>query len=289
MRRRVLAALVALLAAAGLARAGDEDDPDAIAWYVDARRLVYDEDLPAAIELFGRVVAAHPSSDVADDALYMIGWCWERRADGEPRAVEAWLRLARRYGASPWLDEAAAGLARLGAADKIRLLLRERLAAEGAVAHRAADALAALGDGSVLPGLRDRLAAGDHEAAEALARLGRAGADALATAARDESRAAAERAVALEGFALAVREGGLDAAWVAAVVAELEKTHPNRRLVRSLRREVEPDDAKLGTTVNERSGSDESEQIARLERRVAALKEQVEALERIVAELERKR
>jgi len=266
-----------------------EEDAKTLTQYADARRLVYEDDLPAAIELFGRVVREHPGSGVADDALYMIGWCWERRPDGEPRAIEAWVRFARRYGTSPWLDEAADGLNRLGAVESVRALLKERAAAgDSPLARRAADALAALGDASVLPSLRTRLAAGDRDAARALSRLGRPGADALANAALDEKRTEAERAAALEGFAHAVRTGKLDDKWVRSVLVTLEKTHPNRRAVRAIGSwggdaRNEPAD-KTGRAHD----LDPAEQIARLERRVEGLKKQIEALERIVAELEKR-
>jgi hypothetical protein len=89
--------LVPLVAAVAQAEGNEKAPPLSVPvkHYLEARKLLYDDDLPSAVELFERVVREHADSEVADDSLYWAAWCRARMPDSRPRAVEAWLRLLK--------------------------------------------------------------------------------------------------------------------------------------------------------------------------------------------------
>jgi tetratricopeptide (TPR) repeat protein len=258
------------------ARAEEEPAP-AIRHYLDARKMLFDDDLESAVELFGRVVREHPDADVADDALYWMAWAHRSLPDGRPRAVEAYLRLLRRYPESPWLDEAAAALRESGRDEALGILRKRLNETDKAAARRyAVVALAALRDESVLPELEKRLSDGDVEAAIGLSRLGTGGVAALETALKNGDLGPAARTAAFRGYArAALAEKAVKPDRATKVLVEIETDEtllPLRREIRGLIAALRPDEKE----------EDLAETVRRLRREVAELKKQVADLETIV-------
>jgi len=280
---RTTTVLLLLLAFVAPAAASPEKDPlpEPTRQYLEARRLLYVNDLPSAVELFERVVKEHPGSDVADDCLYWAAYCRIRLPDGRPRAVEAWLRLLKRHPASPWLDEAAAAL-KESARDRAAEILRAALAKkpEKGVRHRLTDGLAALGFEDVIPALEARVNEGDRSAAIALSRLGTAGAASLEQMLRDDAATAACRVAAYRGWARAV-------AAEKTVPAERARTLLKAILADPLLTEVRRDARALARSLKPKAEKDVDEEdlaetVRGLRREVADLKKQVAELEALL-------
>ncbi len=140
MTRLTLAVLLCLLSPA-LAAEGEEKPPDPRARFWEARQVMLKGDARSAAELFRILARDHPKSEIVDDSLYWMGRCNLRVKDREPAAVVALTRLIREHPASPFVDDAARELMRLG--DKTVVPeLKKRLAAGGANAEITARALA---------------------------------------------------------------------------------------------------------------------------------------------------
>jgi tetratricopeptide (TPR) repeat protein len=249
--------------------------------YLEARKLLYDDDLASAIELFERVVREHGDSEVADDALYWAAWCRARTKDGRPRAVEAWLRLLKRYPESPWIDETAAAL-RDAAPEEAKTLLKARFpkVKTDRARNRILDAMAVLGDEGAFPALWLRMTTHDEDAANALSRAGKAGAVALEDFLTDEGRSPSTRGMALRHWARAVlteRTVPLDRARkVVAKIAKdpmlVESTREIRALAAAL--SVEQDAAK--------DEEDLRDAVRRLRTEISELKKQMAELEKLL-------
>jgi hypothetical protein len=138
---------VLLLGGAAFAQAEDAEGKAETAKerFFEARKVLLRGDAATAAELFRTLTRVAPDSDYADDCLYWTGRCYLRQKDREPDAVVAFLRLLREHPESPWLDDAARELARLG--DRtIVPELASRLEGGGAKAEQAARALAEFGE-----------------------------------------------------------------------------------------------------------------------------------------------
>lgn len=129
-------------------------DPDSRFW--QARRVMLTGDAASAAELFRTVAAAEPAGEKADDCLYWMGRCYLRIPDREPDAVVAFLRVIREHPESPFVDDAARELGRLGDRTVVPELVG-RLEGEGASAELAAQALAELGDERGIDWLAEKL------------------------------------------------------------------------------------------------------------------------------------
>jgi hypothetical protein len=283
MTRALVVLLVSSLAATA---AAEEESPEPVRKYLEARKLLYEDDLPSAVELLERVVREHPDSEVADDCLYWSGWCRLRLPEGRPRGVEAFYRLMRRYPESPWLDEAGAAMPEKFRPDPIRLL-RERLGdpPSAAAAHRAQDALAAMGDAGVAPLLEKRVAAGDREASGALSRLGETGVAILEPILLDEGRSPDARRAALAGWIRAVTAGVVPTSRAKDVLLEIrdqpvfaEHRRTNVALLIALARER----PNAGRAEGRDDEEDLRETVRRLRREVRELREQVDELTRLL-------
>jgi hypothetical protein len=167
---------IVLLAAAGSALAGET--PRERFW--EAHAVLLKGDPASAAELFRTLRAEAPDDPVADDCLFWIGRCYLRLPDREPDAVVALNRLVREYPESPFLDDAARELSRLGARQSVTVL-RARLE-RGEAEEVTARALAVFGEdpppraGSVareLAELRREVARLRKEVEEAIALLTR--------------------------------------------------------------------------------------------------------------------
>ena len=119
--------------------------PDPTARFWEARRVMLAGKPKDAAELFRTIVAEAPAAEVADDCLYWAGRCWLRIDDREPDAVVAFKRLVTSMPMSPFVDDAARELARLGDRTLVPELAK-RLDGKGPAVELAARALAELGD-----------------------------------------------------------------------------------------------------------------------------------------------
>lgn len=137
--RRVLP-LVLLLALAPPAPAGENADER----FWEARRVMLKGDPASAAELFRVLHREDPQGEFADDCLYWMGRCWLRMTDHEPDAVVALNRLIRDHAGSRFVDDAARELAAVGDRTSVPLL-KERLAVPGPAAEAAKLALAEFG------------------------------------------------------------------------------------------------------------------------------------------------
>ncbi len=138
-----------------LAEDGQAKPPDPKARFWEARQVMLVGDAKSAAELFRVLAKDHPKSEIADDSLYWMGRCHLRVADREPDAVVAFTRLIREHPGSPFVDDAARELMRLG--DKTVVPeLKKRLAAGGANAGITARALAEFDDEAGVRFLKDR-------------------------------------------------------------------------------------------------------------------------------------
>jgi TolA-binding protein len=158
MRKLVL--ILALVTAPFAALAQDAKDTtgaeDPAARFWQARRVMLTGDAASAAELFRTLAAADPKAEKADDCLYWMGRCYLRIPDREPDAVVAFLRVIREHPESPFVDDAARELGRLGDRTVVPELVG-RLAGEGASAELAAHALAELGDERGVTWLAEKL------------------------------------------------------------------------------------------------------------------------------------
>ncbi|MEN8149074.1 MAG: hypothetical protein ABFS86_04580 [Planctomycetota bacterium] len=135
--------LLAVPVAAQEEKKTEKPDPTARFW--EARKVMLAGKPADAAELFRVLLKEHPGTDVADDCLYWAGRCWLRVDDREPDAVVAFKRLVETMPASPFVDDAARELKRLGDVT-LAPALAKRLEGAGAEAELAARALAELGD-----------------------------------------------------------------------------------------------------------------------------------------------
>jgi Tetratricopeptide repeat len=279
--RLTLWLLVVLLSAAARAKDGAAPLPVPVKHYLDARKLLYDDDLPSAVELFERVVREHGDSEVADDSLYWAAWCRSRMQDGRPRAIEAWLRLMKRYPESPWMDETAIAL-RSTAREKAVAILEGRFANSKTelARNRIVDALAILGDEEVFPALWLRMTTYDGDAANALSHAGKAGAAALEDFLTDAGRSPGTRALALRHWSRAVlTEKTVPHERALEVVAKIAK---DPMLVESTR-EIRALAAALADSKEEdEENQDLRETVRRLRREVAELTKQIAELEKLI-------
>ena len=132
------------LAPAG-AQESEEGPPDPKKRFWEARQVMLKGDAKSAAELFRVLVKDHPESEFTDDSLYWMGRCCLRVKDKEPDAVVAFLRVIREHAQSPFLDDAARELMRLGDRTAVPEL-RKRLAKGGDGAELTAKALAEFDD-----------------------------------------------------------------------------------------------------------------------------------------------
>jgi hypothetical protein len=151
MRSLTLLFALLLLAPAAIGQDGKKDGakpakkPDPTARFWEARRVMLTGQPKDAAELFRTIAADHPGADVADDCLYWMGRCYLRIEDREPDAVVAFKRIVDKLPTSPFVDDAARELMRLGDTTMVKVLV-PRLGSEGAEAELAARGLAELGD-----------------------------------------------------------------------------------------------------------------------------------------------
>lgn len=158
-KRRLLLSLLLLLflAAPGLSAAEDEaapEDPKGRFW--EARKILLKGDPKSAAELFRTVAAKHPTSEVADDCYYWMGRCHLRLKDHEAEAAVAFLHLVKEYPESPFIDDAARELGRLGYRGAVPVLAK-RLEGDGKAAEMAARALVELGEESGIRWITEHL------------------------------------------------------------------------------------------------------------------------------------
>ena len=115
----------------------------------EARRVMLAGDPASAAELF-REVAKASDPKVGDDSLYWMGRCYLRIKDREPAAVVAFLRLIKEHPESPFLDDAARELGRMGDRTAVPLLRKRLAKQEGKSRELTAKALTELGEADAL-------------------------------------------------------------------------------------------------------------------------------------------
>ena len=130
-----------------------KSDPTARFW--EARKVMLGGNPKDAAELFRTVAREHPDADVADDCLYWMGRCYLRMNDREPDAVVAFKRIVTTLPKSPFVDDAARELMRLGDRTMVKVLL-PRLQIQGVEAELAARALAELDEAKGVEWLEKR-------------------------------------------------------------------------------------------------------------------------------------
>jgi len=140
--------------AAGKKTADAKPDPTARFW--EARRVMLAGKPKDAAELFRTLLSESPKADVADDCLYWSGRCYLRIDDREPDAVVAFKRLVETMPGSPFVDDAARELGRLGDRTLVPVLAK-RLDGPATEAEAAARALAELGDARGVDWLAEKL------------------------------------------------------------------------------------------------------------------------------------
>jgi len=151
MRTLLLILAVFLLSPAAIGQDGKPDEkktgkkPDPTARFWQARRVMLEGKPKDAAELFRTLAREHPEAGVADDCLYWMGRCYLRIDDREPDAVVAFKRIVAKLPKSPFVDDAARELMRLGDRTMIGVLA-PRLGVKGVAAEHAARALAELDD-----------------------------------------------------------------------------------------------------------------------------------------------
>jgi len=162
---RSLLLLIALLVLAPAAfgqeetkKKGDEPakKPDPTARFWEARRVMLTGKPKDAAELFRTVAREHSDADVVDDCLYWMGRCYLRMKDREPDAVVAFKRIVTTLPTSPFVDDAARELMRLGDRTMIAVLT-PRLKKTGTEAELAARALAELDEAKGVEWLQKNL------------------------------------------------------------------------------------------------------------------------------------
>ena len=142
MKKLTLVLLLLLsLCLPALAQESEEKPPDPKARFWQARQVMLKGDAKSAAELFRILAKDHPGAEIVDDSLYWMGRCSLRVKDREPAAVVAFTRLIREHPASPFVDDEARELMRLGDLTVVPEL-KKRLVAKGANAEITARALA---------------------------------------------------------------------------------------------------------------------------------------------------